>query len=243
MHRHSVSRFARRLGVVALAFVTFVAALCWAPAVFAQAVEKRDFDVAAQPLDSALRQVAESQHLQILYDPTQVKGVVTQGVKGRYTAREAVAKLLEGTQLVPVHNGNDAIAIRPKREDGKAGAAGGSSQNPTLLAQAQSPSAGASEEGVVSRISGKAEKTEKIEVTGSRLKRVELESAQPTKVITREEIQRSGQTSFGIEREFASVHWWSINCAVAWISARNGIDSVGWTATPQFQRADLRPRV
>src|SRR5258708_693202 len=196
MDRPFVSRFARRLGVVALACITFVGALCGAPAVFAQAAEKRDFDVAAQPLDSALRQVAESQHLQILYDPAQVKGVVTQGVKGRYTAREAVAKLLEGTQLVPVHNGNDAIAIRPKREDGKAGAAGGWSQNPTLLAQAQSPSAGANEEAVESRRSGAtAERLEKIEVTGSRVLRAGVEGPQPVRSFTREQIEASGKTT------------------------------------------------
>src|SRR5258708_17365843 len=190
MDRPFVSRFARRLGVVALACITFVGALCGAPAVFAWAAEKRDFDASAQPLDSALRQVAESQHLQILYDPAQVKGVVTQGVRGRYTAREAVAKLLEGTQLVPVHNGNDAIAIRPKREDGKAGAVGGSSQNPTLLAQAQSPSAGASDEERQGR-----PKTEKIEVTGSRLPRTGVEGALPVNVYSRDQIDQSGQSS------------------------------------------------
>src|SRR5260221_12096314 len=208
MHRHSVSYSARRLGVAALACITFVAALCGAPPVFAQAAEKRDFDVAAQPLDSALRQVAESQHLQILYDPAQVKGVVTQGVKGRYTAREAVAKLLEGTQLVPVHNGNDAIAIRPKRDEGKGGAAGGASQNPTILAQSQSQSAGASDTRPETRrsIAG-AETLEKIEVTGSRI--AQGEGSSPVIILDRQAIERTGAAT--LQGLLASVPQISMN--------------------------------
>jgi len=45
-------------------------------------------------------------------------------------------------------------------------------------------------------------KTEKIEVTGSNIKRVDAESSAPIQVISQEEIRRSGkQTWFGFDRD------------------------------------------
>ncbi len=189
MHRHSVSRFPRHLGSLALVVIAFIASLGWTSVSLAQTAEVKDFDVPAQPLESALRQVAESQRLQILYDPAQVKGVVTRGVKGRYSASQAIAKLVEGTGFVSVSNGKDAVAIKPKGEERKDGVPGGASNaGPMIAVQGDSQSAGSdSTLGI--------HKAEKITITGTNIPGVAPSS--PVIIIDQAAIERSGYQSTG----------------------------------------------
>src|SRR5258708_23961229 len=135
----------------------------------AQLTQVAKFDIPPQALETALRQVASSRNLQILYTPEDVKSLSTPGLKGTYSAKEVVDKLIEGTGLVAVASGPNAIVIKPN--GCSSNATGGSSQNPTLFPQAQNPSAVASEERAYPRRSGAmAEKFEKIEVTGSHIR-------------------------------------------------------------------------
>src|SRR5258708_37848398 len=48
------------------------------------------FDVPAQPLETPLRQVASEQNPHVPFAPEDVKGGTTHGIKGQYTAREAI---------------------------------------------------------------------------------------------------------------------------------------------------------
>lgn len=81
--------------------------------VHAQAIEVREVDIPSQSLDAALRQLANALSLQILFLPEDVKGMTTKGIKGRYAPQEAAERLIEGTGLVAVSNGKNAITIKP----------------------------------------------------------------------------------------------------------------------------------
>src|SRR5258708_9184701 len=133
----------------------------------AQLTQVAKFDIPPQALETALRQVAAPRNLQILYTPEDVKSLSTPGLKGTYSAKEVVDKLIEGTGLVAVVSGPNAIVIKPN--GGSSNTKGGSSQNPTLLAQAPSQGAGASDLQRTEPGERAATKGEKIEVTGSRI--------------------------------------------------------------------------
>jgi iron complex outermembrane receptor protein len=99
---------------VALAFMGIVGALD-APPAYAQPGSETviDFNIAPGPLEAALRKVAEERNLQILFAPEDVKGVTTPGLKGRFTAKEAIEELVKGTGLTVTTNGNNVFAIKP----------------------------------------------------------------------------------------------------------------------------------
>src|SRR5260221_4630706 len=108
--------------------------LLGAPAAQAQAAAVSDFEIPAQSLETALRKVAETQNLQIIFTPSDVKGIMTRAGKWKLTAVEAIEKLIEGTGLIAVYDGQNAVAIKPAVSNSRGGQAG----NPTLLAPAQS---------------------------------------------------------------------------------------------------------
>ena len=148
------------------------------------------YDIPALPLEAALQQVADKAKLQLLYSPADLKGVMTRGLKGSYTIKEAINRLIDGTGLSASFNGQNAVAIKPARPS-----TGAELGNPTILAQAPSQSAGASEDTSDSRRASAAVKGEKIEVTGSRLPRAGDEGAQQVKIYSRDRIDRSGKTT------------------------------------------------
>lgn len=65
----------------------------------AQANVSFDFDIAAQNLNNALLAFAQQTGIQIFYDTAQVENLTSQAVTGTMTAAEALAKLLEGSDV------------------------------------------------------------------------------------------------------------------------------------------------
>src|SRR5258708_1537892 len=170
----------------------------------AQTTSAVDIDIPAQALDSALKQLAEKQQLQVVFAPQDVRGLRTAGAKGKFTPVEAVAKLTEGTNLAYSFNGRDTVVIKAQgAERGSSNALGGTSQNPTLLAQAQNPSAGASDQPTGSDQSAsaaekatgvkEAKKAETVTVTGTRLKGPPHDGPQEVRRYNAEQFQESGQ--------------------------------------------------
>ncbi len=80
-------------------------ALCSTPALARQAPEQtaqattRDFDIPAQPLDSALTRLADQAGVRILFASDEVASLQPQGVTGRYTTEQALTQLLSGTGM------------------------------------------------------------------------------------------------------------------------------------------------
>ena len=94
------STFSRPLACCTALF----AVACWAGgSAFATdvpaAAAKVQFDIAAQPLNSALNAFALQSHQQILFTPEVVKGKSTQGIRGSLAPDTALAQLLAGTGL------------------------------------------------------------------------------------------------------------------------------------------------
>ncbi|MBI2513113.1 MAG: TonB-dependent receptor [Opitutae bacterium] len=80
---------------------------------FAADAVKKNFDIAADDAARALKQFAAQSGEQLLYSPSDVAGVKTLAIKGELTAREALAKMLEGTALVVAQDkSTGALAVR-----------------------------------------------------------------------------------------------------------------------------------
>jgi iron complex outermembrane recepter protein len=136
----------------------------------AQATTVAEFDIPKQSLETALRKVAESQNLQIIFTPADVRGVATAGAKGKFTAVEVVRKLLEGTGLVAVYDGNNAIAVRPRTEERR--------PNPPVRISSTDPGGGIPQE--------------RITVTANKREERLADVAASIAVVTRDEIERRG---------------------------------------------------
>ncbi|PAM96970.1 hypothetical protein CJI59_37590, partial [Streptomyces sp. Alain-F2R5] len=72
-----------------------------------------DFDIAAQPLVSALDAYSAATGLQVVYDATLAEGRRAQAVRGSMAADVALQLLLEDTGLVAVYAATNAFTIVP----------------------------------------------------------------------------------------------------------------------------------
>lgn len=84
-----------------------------------------DFDIPAQPLSSALNAFAAKVDAQMSYPASLAEGLKSPGVSGRYTAEEALQRLLKGTGIGHRFTGNRTITLDKmpvvKPTEGKSG--------------------------------------------------------------------------------------------------------------------------
>jgi iron complex outermembrane recepter protein len=160
----------------------------------------------SQPLSDALKAIARQTNSSVLFDPGALGNRVSQPVAGQLSGAEAIWKALEGTGLTSEVMKDGSIVVKPKGVPAAAPTARSvgvsSAADPrveTLLAQAPGGSSGDANRqtavGVVAanESSDRAAAPQKIEVTGSRVKRVETDGALPVNVYTRQDIDKSGQ--------------------------------------------------
>lgn len=108
-------KLARRVLTLALCGVASGAIL--APPALAQAspqgvaMQKRQFDIAAGPLDEALNTWSRKTGRSIVFRSEDVSGAKTSGVKGWLTEAVALDRLLRGTGFAPVFSGNGSVAV------------------------------------------------------------------------------------------------------------------------------------
>lgn len=95
-------------------------------------------DIPAQPLETALTEVARKGDLQILFAPGLVDGLQTTGFKGNATARSALQTLVIGLNVELIFQGNDTVVLRLK------GAPPGLTRT-SAVAQTDSPETAATE--------------------------------------------------------------------------------------------------
>lgn len=126
--------------------------LLLAGAVHAQA--RLPVDLPAQPLDQALQQLARSAGVQVFFSATLTEGRQAPALKGSYSAREALEKLLAGSGLVLSSDDERSFTIAAPRR-------GDSGVLPTLRARAtgSDPATGVVG-GYAARASGTATKTD-----------------------------------------------------------------------------------
>ena len=166
--------------------------------------------IAAQDLGPALKQLAQSRGLQVLYLSTTVRDVRTRGANGDITANEALDQLLDGTGLTYRYLDDNTVTVIPVSEASlpegagasvpvPAGTAGGgdsraqppknSTSDGMLLAQA---APGAEQQAPPS--AAEAPRLQEIIVTGSRIPAPNEVSTSPIEVISARSIQVSGKT-------------------------------------------------
>lgn len=68
--------------------------------------------IGPQNISDALKVLATEMHIQIFSDGDALKGKKTNGIKGNFTAKEAVQKLLQGTGLSYTFTADDAVAVK-----------------------------------------------------------------------------------------------------------------------------------
>jgi iron complex outermembrane receptor protein len=168
-------------------------------------------DQPSQPLAESLRAIARQTGVSVLFDPSRVGDRMSRAVSGQLTAGEAITQALEGSGLVLHVMGDGSIVIRSAgapgaapasapREAAPAGSSGradGSGDAAAVaLANASPATLGGVGAGAVSALAGGAETSlARVEVTGSRLKRIDADGPAPVNVYTRTDIDRSGQPS------------------------------------------------
>ena len=125
------------------------------------------FDVAAQPLGSALQQVSRTAGVSILFKPDDVAGFAAPALHGTFTLAEALDRLLAGTPLAASYQ-DGTVVVRGR------GAAADAAAAPLSAPEAAAPD---------------------ILVTGSRIRGAKV--ASPVVTVSREEARNQGQGSLG----------------------------------------------
>ena len=96
----------RQTGLVAISLLAVATPL------YAQD-QSHNLNIGPQSVAGALKTLANQAHLQIVSDGSALQGRQTQGVKGLYTNRAAIQKLLAGTGLTYTFTADNAVAVKP----------------------------------------------------------------------------------------------------------------------------------
>ena len=181
-------------------------------------------DQPAQPVSSALRAIASQTGISVLFVPETVGGLVSRAVSGRLSAIEAVSRALDGTGLTMQVTSDLSIVVKPSGAGashtraallGSQDIANGASGSGRPLANmqpfvvAQSSASTPIDSGASADRPASTPELERVEVTGSRLKRIDGEGPTPVNVYTRAEIDRSGQPT--LDRFLSSLNESSVS--------------------------------
>ena len=199
----------------------------------------------AQPLADALHAIARKTGSSVLFDPAAVQGLRAGPVSGQLSAAEAIARALQGSGLAVDVMPDGSIVVRTARPAIRSGAAGAGNEANAAVATGNSASAsgaeGAPSDGGPIRLAqasvpsvsdagsvvAEARTTSRIEITGSRLRRIDTDGAVPINTYTRDDIERSGQPS--LERFLGSLNEASVS------SGEGSFGSLSGQATVQLR--------
>lgn len=230
----------RRLPFIALL-------MCWGlAAAQPPAAQRHRIEQPAQPLADSLLAIARQTGASVVFDPAAVQGVRARPVVGNLSAAEAMARAAQGTGLKIELVGDGVIAVVPPALPASAPAAnpppaaasspkaGRVEAQAVRIAQATPPDAdtpagGSGADSSADRGAG-ARQVTRVEITGSRLRRLDSEAALPVNVYTRADIDRSGQPT--LERFLASLNEVSISPGESSFGSTTGQGSVQLRGLP-----------
>lgn len=198
-------------------------------------------DHPAQPLADSLRSIARQTGVSVLFDPAKVAGRTSRAVAGELTAGEAITRALEGSGLVAERTSDGSIVVRSVIAEGRAPTPAASApvgpvpsaRGASVMVAALSGAGDSSAEldtVSLNEASRAATSLERVEVTGSRLKRIDADGPAPVNVYTRADIDRSGQPT--IERFLSSLNEASVATGEGSAGLTNGQGSVQLRGLP-----------
>jgi iron complex outermembrane receptor protein len=198
--------------------LAFLAALLSVVAFIVPAhAESVTFSIDPQDLSGALKMFAVQSHREIFFAPELTRGKTSKGVKGTYDDIKALKVILEETGLNFSVTASNAILVRDpadKAASSQAGASSGSADDASSSKEAGKKSSqdfrvAQVDQGTAGPQVGKGKKEdesdskkktaglEEIIVTGSRIPTAAGQQTVPVRSYTREDIERSGQSTMG----------------------------------------------
>ena len=203
-----------------------------------------EIDQPAQPLSDSLRSIARQTGVSVLFEPGAVSGRMSHAVTGQFSAVEAIARALDGTGLTAEVTGENAIVVKPARAvpvsqdavrsiqtahvpdrgEVASNASGVQLAQAAGVPDAEGRPTAPKEPTVVAQV------LQPVEVTGSRLKRVETDGPTPVNIYTRADIDQSGQPT--IERFLNSLNEVSATTGEGGLGPTQGQGSVQLRGLP-----------
>lgn len=182
-------------------------------------------DQPAQPLSESLLSIARQTGISILFAPGTVSGRVSRAVSGQLSAADAIARALDGTGLTAEVMSDKSIVVKPlmaPRPITLAPARGGETSVlasdagaaspdslPVLIAQAPAQTGTDPSPTLAPDPNAGTQVLNRVEVTGSRLKRIDADGPAQVNVYTRADMDQSGQPT--LERFLSSLNEASIS--------------------------------
>lgn len=183
----------------------------------------------AQPVADSLQAIAHETGISVLFDPGSVRGRVAHAVSGRLTGFEAIAAALRGTGLVAVQMKDGAVVV--KLATTPAVPASGAPLPAAASASAEAASGGDPGNAVAGDSAHEdSSAVAKVEITGTRLKRINAEGPAPVNVYTAKEIEQSGQPN--LERFLAGLNEVSVSAGQDGFGATLGQGTVQLRGLP-----------
>ena len=216
----------RSSGLKYLVFATLILMTCGALANDTGQGDEISFDIPQQRADTALTRFGEQANLTLVFPYDDVQGVTANRLVGSYRLEDGISRLLQGTGLRPVFSEETVLRIakdNTNKSEGERMNTRTKAGLGALLAAVFSVGAEAQQ-----TTAGSDEVLDEVQVTGSRIKRVDLSSVGPATVLDATEIENLGITSAEIllQRLPASAGFAGNSNAAYWVSGGWGTAQV-----------------
>lgn len=150
--------------------------------------QQKSFDIPAQEAVKAIPEFARQAGIQIIAPAGQLQGVRTPVVKGNLDVHDALKILLQGTDLDVASDDGAVITLRKRgaTRPSRPANEGSASAVPAVESEQRVGAEGAK---------GQVTEFDEIVVTGSRIRRAEIEGPSPVIFLTREDLDRTGRST------------------------------------------------
>jgi len=190
----------------------------------------------SQDVGDALRAISRVTGVSVIADARALAGKTAKAVSGRLSGAEAIAAALQGSGLESQVTPDGAVIVRPAASPAAAPASSAALVRTSTAYQAagvqaspdeDQPAAGAR---TGSGFDGPIEQITRVEITGSRLRRVDTEGPAPVNVYTAKDIEKSGQAS--LQRFLTSLNEVSVSSGEGGFSITPGQGTVQLRGLP-----------